>query len=350
MVNLDTIQTSFDGLVGWRQPANPTYAIIDAENLTASSNQYFQDISGLVTIENIKELQNYVDISDSEFNDKLREITNGALLKLMNSLFYQDDFIENRLLYNYEYDYNHPIDNNTDFVGYEIEVCNSKELTSTINRIFATFNAVDTVKVLLFHSSKKDPIQTWDISTEQDNEVVLEVDQNIPFTNGISGGKYYIGYLTSGLTAKAYDRQFESANNRTCFNLSYWNPIKVTGHDSETLFDVNDISNVSQTWGLNFDVSGFKEYTSIVTNNKNRFINAYMLQVAADVLDMFIASTRSNLTERINKANVAIELNGNIGGDSALPNIVGIIPRLTKAKEDLREQIIQPLISKGTLS
>lgn len=339
MVDVKSIQTAFDGLVGWKQPIIPDYAIVDTANQASSSGQYFQGVSNLVTIQNIKVTQSFVDITDEQFNDKLRELSSNAILKLVNAVFYEDDLLENRLLYVNEYDWTNPIENNSDFVGFQIDVCKNKDLTSILNRVFASFDGVDNVKLLLFHSSKREPIANITIETKANDEVVSELDWRIPYTNGISGGTYYVGYLTSGLTAKAYDRNYELANNIACFNLSHFQPIKVSGWDSETLFDVNDVENVSESFGLNFDVSGFKDYTSVVLNNKRRFIYAYQLMVAAEVMDLLINSVRSDRTERISKGNVLLELNGNLNNPD-LPRVVGINNKLKEELDELKKAII----------
>lgn len=339
MVDITSIQDEFQGLVGWRQPINPDYDIVDSRNLVSESGQYFQDISNLVSIENIKNLQSYVSISDDQFNDKLRELTKSATSKLMNALFNENDVIENKLLYDYEYDWQHTLTNDTSFVGFEVEVSKRKDLLTIINRIMYSFDAVDSFKLLVFHSSKKSPVMSSILITEQDNEVSRYTKWNLPFTNGVSGGKYFIGYLRSGLTAKAYNRNYQVANVANCFNLCSFKPIKVSGWDSETLFDINNIEYTSDTYGLNFDVSGYKDYTSVVLQNSNRFVNAYTLQVAADVLDLIIHSTRSNDNERNIKASARLELDG-VLNNPELPPVVGIANKLKKELKELKESLL----------
>lgn len=339
MVDITSIQDEFDGLVGWRQPIDPDYDIIDSRNRSSSSGQYFQDISNLVSVENIKNLQSYVSISDEQFNTKLREITSSAVSKLMNNLFYDNDIVENRLLYDYAYDWQHSIANDSSFVGFEIEVANRKDLVSIINRVYSAFDGVDTVKLMLFHTSKKNPVQSVYLQTQQDNEASHYTSWSLPFTNGVSGGKYYIGYLTNGLTARAYNRDYESANTKNSFHLCSFKPVKVSGWNSETLFDVNDVEYVSETFGLNFDVTGKKDFTSVVMRNTPRFVNAYMLQVAADVLDLIIHSTRSNDDERMLKINARVELEGSLNNPE-LPPVIGIANKLKKELKELKETFL----------
>lgn len=345
MVRIEQIQESLKGLVGWKQPINPDFAIVDAENQNTLSGQYFQSISNLVTIENIKACQNYVGISDIQFNELLRGAVDGAVLKLMNSVFGDKDLIENKLLYNYTYDFTKPISNDVAFVGYEIDVVRQKDITNVINSISLTFNGVQDVKLLLFNSNNKQPVSEVTISTLENDQVSINTTWNMPF----KGGKYYLGYLTSGLIHEALDRDYENSNIITCFNCSYFNPISVKGHDSEVLFDVNDITNESKTWGINLDVSSYKDYTTIVEANKDKFVYALQLQVANDMLDLMAHSVRSNRVELINYNSVLAELNGTLNNPN-YPNVIGIVSKLTEEVKRLKE-VFKPAvkITKETL-
>ena len=89
-------------------------------------------------------------------------------IKILNKIFDfwgKNDFIENEILFPYEYDFTHTLENDTSFVGYEITTPTDKEILNIINKIVLTFDAVDTVKILLFHSSKKAPIKSIEIET-----------------------------------------------------------------------------------------------------------------------------------------------------------------------------------------
>jgi len=154
--------------------------------------------------------------------------------------------------------------------------------------------------------------------------------------------------LRSGLTAKAVNREWDKANVKQKFCTLRMTPISVSGWDSETLFDIDDINNESDTYGLNFDITAWKDYSNVIIQNKNKFVNAIGYQVAADVLNIILNATRSNRIERINEGIVLFEL-GNIVNPE-LPRTVGIIQKLNAEIKSLRENFVkEPILKKGTI-
>jgi len=315
------------GLVGFRQSTITEYAILDAANLASDSGLYVNDISGLITTKNIKQSQEDKDISDANFNTYLKDRMKSSFLTLLKSVYSDNDLIENHLLFPYESDYDNKLTNATDFVGYELDVAKIKDINVVINKIMLTFDGIDTVKILLFNSTQNALQQSQEITTVADSAKHTTLNWNIPYADGVSGGKWYIGYLRSGLTKQAYNREFESANVQSGFNCVGITPIQVSGWDAETLFDVNDVEYKSETWGLNFDISSFKDFTSIVVENKDRFARGLQLQVAADLLQAMATSTRSNRDERLIKMDALYDLNGN-RSNPEIPQSVGVLNQL----------------------
>jgi hypothetical protein len=343
MVDITSINTSFSGLVGWKQPANPDYAIVEEELLLSSSGQFFQDMSNLVTVENIKENQPYPTIADDDFNLLLTDLSKSALTKVMASLFYDGDVISNKVLFAEPNDWQHPINNSGDFVGFKIDTCKSKKFSAKINSISLSFDANQPVKVLLFHTSKLAPLKTVTIAALANTEVTVSVDWLLP----LQSGEYYIGYLTSGLTGRALDRLLRSSFCMSNYNVIEFESIKVSGHNVETLFDINTVTNVSSAFGINVDVSEYLDYTSIAIANKQRLTNAWIMQLSADVLDLIVHSTRSNDNERINRASAAYELNGTMNNPE-LPKMIGIANKLKAEIAALRKLIESQTITKLT--
>jgi len=349
MIQADKIHTALSGFMGWRQSVNSDFAIVDASNQLSSSGEYFQDFSPLVTIENIKNNQQYASISDADFNTLLNNLYKSAYVKVFKDVFSKNDFVENKVLFPYENVLTDTITNSTSFVGYEFQPANRKEFLTTINTLFTTFDGVDSVKVLVFHSSKQDPILNTTVTTVANEDVASSVDWDFSATE-YAGGKYYIGYLRSGLTAKAINREWDSSNVANSFCTFSMRPILVDGWDSETLFDVDDVDYEDETYGLNFDITTWKDYTNIIIQNKNRFTKAIGLQVAVDVLDLMLKSTRSNRNERQMNANILLERDGILDASKDSTRVDAVIPRLKRELKMLKENFVeQPLIVRGTL-
>lgn len=349
MINITTIKTDMLGVNGWKQSLLSGAPVIDATNLaTTSGALYNQDFSALVTVDNIINVYETDSLTDAQTNTLLNQIVEGSAAKVMNAIFSDDDFIENNLLFPYEYDFTHTLENDTSFVGYEITTPKEKDIINIINRISLTFNGIDTVKMLLFHSSKKAAVKEIEITTEVDNEVnKAVVDWVLPYSNSVNGGKWYLGYLRSGLTSEAYNRDFEYSVIQNQFCMSSYESIKVLGHDTETLFDVNNIDYTSDTYGINLDISAFKNYDSTISQNKNKFSKVMGLQVAATVLDMIANTTVSNVVERSVRQDALIQLNGFVSENI---KTVGILAKLEKEIKNLKESFLgSPYIQTNTL-
>lgn len=345
MINIAKIQDSIKGLVGWKQPINPDFAIVDAENQSTSSGQYYQDVSNLITIEGIKACMNYKSATDGQVNDYLRDVVSASVGRLMNQIFGDHDLLENRPLYRYEFDFKTPITNGSSFVGYEVNVVKDKSVVTVINDISLTFNGVTDVEILLFHSSNKQPVQRKTITTVANDTVNEVLNWRLENTNGT----YYVGYLQDGLTAQAINRNYNLASVISSYNCSYWDSVKVDNITSAELFDVNNTENVSETWGLNFDVSAYRDYTDVAINNRDKFIYAMQLQVANNVLDLMAHSIRSNRTELINYNSVLAELNGTLNNPN-YPNVIGVVSKLSEEVKRLYDVFkYKPLVTKNTL-
>jgi len=337
------------GLVGFRQSTLTGYTtLMDAGNIASTSGLYVNDISGLITSKNIKNSQEDTAISDVNFNTFIDNRQKSSFINLLKTVFSDDDLIENRVLFRFESDFTNTLTNTTDFVGYEIDVAKAKDINVIINKIILTFDDIDTVKILLFHSSKNALQDSEEITTVADSDKHTALNWDLPAANSIVGGKYYIGYLRSGLSASAHNRDYESANSQTCFNCLGITPIQVTGWNAETLFDVNNVEYTDETWGLNFDISSFKDHTSIVVENKDRFAKALQLQIAADLLNLMATTTRSNRDERIIKTEALIDLNGTRNIEN-IANSVGVIKQLADEIKKLKKMFGNPKIQINTI-
>ena len=67
MIQVSKIQNALLGIVGFNQPYNPSYAIVDADNLLSESG-YFVTDNPYAKIEYIKDNQDFLKITDTDFN------------------------------------------------------------------------------------------------------------------------------------------------------------------------------------------------------------------------------------------------------------------------------------------
>lgn len=325
--------------LGWRNPTQTAYAsLLDTDNKTTNSGLYFQDFNRFVTIENIKNTQIDKDISDADFNTYLDNLQKSGINKMLNAVINTDDLIENRTLYPYENDRNSTLANDSKFVGYEIKLAGTKDLAVILNEIIMEFDADESIDVKLYHSSQQTALQTWSISAlssgsvfEAANEVLFYADRS----QGYTGGKFYIGYHRDGMTAKAYNREYDRSNIKNCFNMFSIEPFEVA-YDGTNLFDIDAIDYTGDTYGMNFDISSVRDYTSLIVENRNIFDRAIGLQVAADCVEQMAKSPRVNFIEKEMKGLLSLELDGAFN-DEGKPLSVGLYKELNIEISRLRK-------------
>ncbi|HPT12592.1 MAG TPA: hypothetical protein PLP69_08180 [Bacteroidales bacterium] len=335
MIQADILNSIAVGVVGWEQPTVTGSPVIDVDNIASSSGLYYQHGSGLCTVQNIKDTVEDASISDDNLNTVLSNFSKSALNRICAQIFDENDHIDTGLLYKYENKWSELLANDTSFVGFEIDLSKRNDLTLVINSLILEFDSVTTKKILLFNSQQNAAIKSKSITTVAKTAKYEGVDWKL---NDLQyGGKWYIGYLRSASDVPmAVKRNFQMSNYQTEFCDVDIRPIKINGWTSETMFDPSTIIYESDTWGLNFDLSLFQDYTYIVKSNVNRFAPALQLQVCSQVIDMISNTTRSNRNERLSKAYALMELNGNKNNPN-LPFSVGLNTRLGKEIKRLKD-------------
>ena len=341
----------FQGQLGWKQPSLLPFPL-DTENTTSRSGRYYDDFSGLVDAyiiySNWSDFDKADDLATQElkFNQYLKDFGNQALNQLFNSVFRQvSDLKENKTLYPFEADFNHTLSNDGDFVGFEIDTVKDKGITTVLNSVDLTFDADGEVELLLFHSSKLEAVESETIAVTANDTITQTLDWALDRL----GGKYYVGYSTETLTPQAYNRQFELGNVKASYSYVYMQEMKVPGYTGSQLFDVNDVSNTSYTYGLNFDISTFCDYTSVAQKNANKFNDAIGMQVAVNAMDLYLNNIRSNNDERMSASKVVLALDGNENPQLGLLT-QGLRVRLQEEVMRLRDLFVeQDTISKVTI-
>jgi len=315
--DIPTIKANLAGVVGWRQPQETEFAIIDAANLASSSGLFYQGVHRLVTVENLRNALPEA-LSDSEFNDEIFDMQKDAIQRVVQSVFQlkkprtkalldkfrlydnanvKDDFIENVA---------------GQWVGYEIDLAKNNNLKVVIDALGSEFDAIKIgLDIKLFHSSKKDAIVTFLLTTlAGDSKFDDLVDFVMDYLTFV-GGTYYIGYEMDDLGAvRALNRTFdvsEKANEPKHFGIR---PIRVENYVGPDLFDIDDIEIASETHGLNFEFTTTVDITNLISDQKQTFADLISKQMAVNVLQTLINSTRTNAIKQETRTIALLELKG----------------------------------------
>lgn len=334
MINRNKI-ASIVGLVGWQQPTNPSYAIIDEVN-TVSLSGYFVNDNAFAKVEYLKDNYDYSDVSDEDFNTFLSNLQINAINSIANQVFNDVDFIDRNVLYKYASNKVNTEVMPVGFVGYRINVTPEKNVAFEISRLFCEFQRTGSLKILLFNSQVSTPIKTKTVEITSNMQTV-ELGWIIDNTDNYYKGDFYIGYIAiNDLTP--YARDYDMSNIRSRFDSLLIESCYFPDHTTETLPDLTLRQSNSNCFGLNPDITIYNDYTDLFIQNKRMFAYAVYLECVVKTIETYIGSTRSNMMDRLSKglaSQAMVYLNGQDGD----VRIVGIKSLLGKELLRLRDEV-----------
>lgn len=291
---------SLFGRIGWKQPTQAEQQIIESGNLVSKSGRYFNDGSfhPLVTIQNIKATIEDQGISNSDFNALLQTMQKSSILQCLTAVFNKPELFEQTLLFERCLNNDQVISNTGNFVGVRFKVATG-DITAQITSLALYFSQAKTFTLYLYTDTKKAAIWSQVVTTVANDQQVITPETGIFLNNLINSNKsgyYYLGYYQDDLdNSEAIYEQSEEACTK-CFGFEFFQS-KKTGSD----FDRKQISFTNLTFGINAEVSTFRDHTVNIIRNAYLFDEAVGLQMAYSTIKQMIYATRSNLNERIVK-------------------------------------------------
>jgi len=338
MINITKIQTALSGLVGFKQPYNPDYAIVDSINQASSSGYYITD-NPYAKIEYIKDNQDYVDISTTGFNSLLTDIKKSSVASVCNQVFSDYDFIDRTLLFKNASNKIEVETLPTGFVGYHIRVTSQKNVAFKISRVLLDFQGTGSFTLLLWNTAKKAAIQSKVITITTDHQEVV-LDWVIDNSDTTYKGEYYIGYINNSLTVTPYKREWNSGNVLSNPTYLQVERVKVPNHLTTTLFDLDDVDGLPEDSGLNLDISVYEDYTDFIINNKMIFARAIQIEGIIGCIQLYVSSLRSNSNQSQSAQlyeKLMIELKGT--GSESIVKVIGLENQLLGEIASIRTEI-----------
>lgn len=291
------------GVVGIKNPNNPTYAIIDAPNQLSSSGYFVTDIAH-VKIPFFKDAQDFEAITDEDFNELLRDVQKSAIVDVCNMVFANNEDFQDRNLF-----YTNPTNNieaevlTDGFVGYEINVKKEKNFAFKITRVILDFKDTfpNDIVLQLYNTGAPAPIESKTISIAQQNQVE-QLDWTVDNSSTTYKGDYYLGYIKSATTPVPFKRDYQNSNTISSIEGLSITPMQVKGHSANVLFDLNDTEGLSENIGINPDILCYDDYTDFILRNETLFAPAINLKMAILMLNTSISSIRVNRNQAISAA------------------------------------------------
>lgn len=341
MFQVDKISNGLVGIVGFRQPYNPTYAILDTDNLASLSGLYVND-NAYAKVEFIKDTQDYVGISDLDFNALLVTMQKASIASVCNQVFSEFDFIDRNLIYKNALNKTDTETLPVGFVGYKINVSDAKNTAFKISRVILDFEGTGNLTLLLWNTGSKEALETKVITIASDNQVE-ELNWVLDNSDTTYKGDYYIGYVANALTVAPYKREWNNANIMSNFKELSIEKVLVLDHSGTELFDLDLVDGTAIENGLNLDISIYDDYTDFILNNKMLFAKAISLEFTIKCLQMYASTTRSSANQRNSQElyqKIMVEIEGTKGSDSVI-SIVGlreqVLGEISRLKEEVKK-------------
>lgn len=346
MINPAVLETKLAGLIGYRQPSNPAYQILDAAN-TASRSGYFINDNPFVKIESIKDSQDYAGITDIEFNNFLRKKVSASIINVSNAVFNENDFIDRQLLFKNALNkfktggtYTYPL--TPGFVCYWMQVSQEKNVAFKIKRVLLEFDGTGEITLHLFNTANlKTPLFSKTVNvTSPFQEVDLDWICDNSAGKGYKGD-YYLGYFTDGMTLQPFKREYRDAMVMSEISEMFIQRVQFSNFTSLSAdFELQNLSPYNPYNGINPDITVYEDFTDLIVQNEKLFARAIMLDAQISLLTESIATLRSNATQRISGQYVA-QMMAQIEGESGEGNVKvkGLRPQFFGAIGSIRKEL-----------
>lgn len=294
--NYSRVMSALIPRIGWRQEGN----LVDSSNQITLSGRCFNDGSfhPVVTVKNVNDVYGAAAFTVPALNAELLQIKKSAIISALTTVFNKPEVVEKHLLFNRAENNDTEIPNSGRFVGVRFKVAGDKYALK-VNSLQLYFTAEQTFNLYIFHDSQTAPVWTQSVTTAANESV------SVPFSSDLilnylganfSSGYFYLGYFQDDIgSAKAIDEQ-KCKEKTYCVGVDFFHADKIGSS-----FNKKQVSTSSQTFGINADITVFRDHTESVVRNAYLFDNAIGLQVAYTVIRNIVYSNRRNQTERTQK-------------------------------------------------
>lgn len=334
-----TIEQKLYGIVGFNQPFDPAFAILTAPNLESRSGYKVND-NPYVKVSYLKETEEFLEISDADFNTVLERLQKSAIASVCNQVFNRYAYLDRNLLFRRAMNKINTVTLPDGFVHYKIEVDQEKNIAFEITRVLLNFEGTGDIELKLFNSNKKTALfsKTITITTDHQEEVLNWMVDN---SGDTYKGEYFLGYRTQGLTVEPFARDYENSDIESCYTGLILERELAPGHASDDLFDLRTAAGLSDNIGVNPDITVYEDYTDLIVQNENLFAYAIYLQFAIMCIQNVIPTPRSNRHQRISHFDVSkamLEIEGQDQGKGVI-KITGLKPLLFGELEKIKHEI-----------
>ena len=132
---------------------------------------------------------------------------------------------------------------------------------------------------------------TQSVTTVANSQTVVRLDWILKYIDDNKGGLFYIGYFQNDLgSVLAVDEQLNMWADSKCFGAWPFQSPQIGSLD----FNRINPSVVFRTYGMNLEVSSYRDYTEVIVMNAHLFDEARGLMMAIYILEIIKNSSRTN--------------------------------------------------------
>ena len=325
--NLQSVLTGLRGRLAWS-----TASQLNSANTTTASGRRFDDGSfhAAVSVSNIKSIVE----DQTDWNAYFTARQEANIIRSLQSVFNKTEFFEQTFLYDACEGQEQLIANEGQAFGWKIMPVKRQDVTMQINSLQLYFDGAATFNVYLFKQGVKAPIKTKSVTTVANNKITVSLEDW--FISYKDAAVYYIAAFQNDLGSVRAIRELSEEPKFLMFDAESFSSAA-----SGTEFDRVSPSLTDQPFGINANISSFRDITANIVNQPHLFDQLQGLCMAAQTLEEIIYSTRSNATERILKEQFqTIGLQMDLNGAAAIsngPKIMGLRQRIEAEAERIRD-------------
>lgn len=286
--------------IKWQQEVG--VVTLTSANLNGTSGRTFNGggFHNSMTLQNIYDCQPNRNITPEQFNTYLVDRKNEMLLSMLNTVFTDNQYIESGLLCRkWPNSQLNPIVNGGKFVFWKINVAPG-DYSVRIDNIHLLFDAAATFMLYLFNDLVG-KISETSVTVAANVLKVQSLAMELTYQNAtIKGGQFFLGYFQDDLNgAQALNYNYCPAD--TCVYGAVPGSSVIT---SPTTFNMFNYSTGSEMYGMNIEMSAYRDITQSIVLNAHLFDELQGLFMAKSVVELILNSTRTNDVQRITQDNL----------------------------------------------
>jgi len=341
MFKSSKVVPAYKNLLGWRQYQDSS--IVLPSTLTQTdSGEYYQQKHPVLQLDIIQSLippnLTLATYLENTVTDASNEIFND-LLQYRQLTEYGKTLLEQSVLLNRYGWVNDTITNQNRFVGFQIRTRSLTGLQTLINEIGLQFTGAETFELYLFHSSKAEPLDHFEVTTTGNGNfdwIKKDLELSAFSSQEYNGGVFILGYYQEDVVSNAINYTSFNWNKGVCGgcndpHLSVWRSIQRNFHIypiyvpagsfvKGTMFDMQKMMfSEDQSFGLNLKLTVRCDLSDFFVQNKFVFKNLLSLKVVHKILNDMKFSQQINAVEENIKMMIIRDLEGDI--DTKLTNI-----------------------------